>query len=84
MIPGISSSGGYFPQSFVTKVRTSTAQTTPQAPAPEVQPEASPAELRAPEGTKESLTHEFNLFDLANRQYAEILPRLEEATTPVD
>lgn len=84
MIPGISSSGGYFPPSFVTKVRTSTAQTSPQSPAPEIQPEPQPAEFRAPEGTKESLTQEYNLLDLANRQYAEILPRIELATTPVN
>jgi len=83
MIPGISSNGGYVPPSFVTKVRTSTARST-QSPASEVPPEAQPAEMRAPEGTKESLTHEYNLFDLANRQYAEILPRIELATSPVD
>jgi hypothetical protein len=82
MLPGISSSGGYFPPSFVTSVRTAPAHTA-AAPAPEVKSEPQPADLRAPEGTTDSLSREFNLFDLANRQYAEILPRIETATVPV-
>lgn len=81
MIPGISSSGGYIPQSFVTKVRTST---TPQGPAPEVQPEPQPADMRAPEGDEKTLSREFNLFDLATRQFSQILPRLELANAPVE
>jgi hypothetical protein len=83
MISGITSSGTYSPQSFVTKVKTSTGQPA-QAPAPEVQPEPQPADLRAPEGDEQALTREFNLFDLAIRQFAQILPRLELATVPVE
>ena len=82
MIPGISSSGGYFPQSFVKQVRSAPAQ-APATPSPEVRPEPRPSDLRAPEGTTESLSREFNLFDLAHRQYDEILPRIETATVPV-
>jgi hypothetical protein len=82
MISGISSSG-YFPQSFVTKVKTS-GPSPQNAPAPDVQPEPQPSELRAPEGDQQSLTKEFNLFDLATRQFSQILPRLELATVPVE
>lgn len=82
MIPGISSSDGFLPSSFVTRVRPSPTP-APQTPPAEVQPESSPADLVAPEGTTESLTREYNLFDLAQRQYREILPRIEMATVPV-
>ena len=83
MINGIPSSGGYFPPAFGTKVRTSPTP-APQSPAPEVRPEPQPADLRAPEGDEDSLTREYNLFDLATRQFSQILPRLELATSPVD
>jgi len=83
MISGISSSGGYLPQSFVTKVKTS-ATPQPQTPPPEIKPDADPAELQAPEGDQESLTREFNLFDLAVRQFSQILPRLETANSSVE
>ena len=83
MISGISASGGYPSPSFVT--RTKTAATPPtQAASPEVQPEPQPAELRAPEGDEQTLSREFNLFDLATRQFAQILPRLELATVPLE
>lgn len=83
MISGLSSAGGYFPSSFVNKVRTASQPATTPTP-PEVKPETDPADLRAPEGDEAELTREFTLFDLAHRQYAQILPRLELATTPVD
>ena len=82
MIPGIPSSGGYFPQSPVNRARSAPAH-TPAAPAPETHPETQPAEAHAPEGTSESLSRELNLFELAIRQFAEVLPRIELATVPV-
>jgi hypothetical protein len=81
MIPGISSSGSYAPQPLVSKAKGS-AKPPAQAPAPEVSAEA--ADLSVPEGDEQSLTREFNLFDLATRQFAQILPRLELATVPVE
>lgn len=85
MISGISSPGGYFPQPLVTRNRTP-GQNQPQvgAPADEPKPEAQPADLKAPDGDEEALSREYNLFDLASRQYDRILPQLELANSPVE
>jgi hypothetical protein len=88
MVTGISSPGGYFPPPLVSKSKTSATQTPAQAPHAEIQaqPEDQPdaGVVRAPEGDEQSLTREFNLFDLATRQFSQILPRLELATVPVE
>jgi hypothetical protein len=83
MISGISS-GGYFPPSSVNKAKTSNQPKPAQAAAPEVQAEPQPTDLQAPEGDQQSLAREFNLFDLAVRQFSQILPRLELATSPLE
>lgn len=83
MITGISSSGGYSTQPLVTKPRTS-AQDQPQAPAAKIKPDVQPADLAAPDGDQASLTREYDLFDVATRQFERILPQLELATSPVE
>jgi hypothetical protein len=83
MIPGISSSGSYAPQPLVSKLKGSATPPAP-APGPEVRPEAEATGPSVPEGDEQSLTREFNLFDLATRQFAQILPRLELATVPIE
>jgi hypothetical protein len=84
MISGISSSGGFLPHSFVTKVKTSPNGSSPGGSPAEVRPDPQPADLRAPEGDEETLAREYNLFDLAYRQFERILPRLELANLPVE
>jgi hypothetical protein len=85
MIQGVSATG-ISPWSFISKVQPSR---TPQtAPTPQVQNEQPPpaerVELAAPSGDEATLTREFNLFDLATRQFSRILPVIETATVPVE
>lgn len=86
MISGIPSSGGYFPSSLASSPTARPASASRPAPATvaETRAEPEPAELQAPQGDEETLSRELNLFDLANRQFSGILPRLELATSPVE
>ena len=89
MLSGASPSGGY-PWSFITNVKT--AHTAQEPPSPEVHNERPPpakaigqfAPAAAAEDAEFSLARDFTLFDLAHREFSQILPKIEMLTEAVE
>lgn len=79
MISGVSSGGSPL-QPFITGIR----PVRTAAPAPEARAEPQEPELSAPSGDEAQLTHEYTMLDLASRQFARVLPKIEQVTEPVE
>jgi len=82
-IQGISPGSSGYPVSFITNVR----QTAPKAPAAPVEPpsrEVTPEQIAAPTGDEAEVKAEYMALELAQRQFSQILPRLEMANADVE
>lgn len=82
MIDGITPGSSGYPVSFITNVRQS-APKAPAAPVEEVLREVTPEQIAPPTGDEAEVKQEYMALDLAQRQFAQLLPQIEMANADV-
>jgi len=81
-INGLNSASGGYPVSFITQIRQAPAK-TPAAPFEPASREVTPEEIAPPTGDEAEIKREYMALELAQRQFSQILPRLETANADV-